>query len=69
MRERKERVIAFRIPDETGDELDKSAETTPVPGVRSGNQLARKLVLDFVHGKLIYLNPIDRLNDPSLAES
>lgn len=65
----KERVVAFRIPTGKGERLDAMADEMQVVNVSSGNKLARKVVLDFLGGRLVYLNSNDRQNDPVLALS
>jgi hypothetical protein len=64
--EMKERVIAFRIPSESGLRLDEEARSMQVVNINSGNMLARKLVLDYLQGKVIYLNEKDRNTDPAI---
>lgn len=60
----KERVVAFRLPETLAIELDKQAQSSMVVGIRSGNQFARKLVIDFLAGRLHYLSKGDRTHDP-----
>jgi len=60
----KERVVAFRIPDNLASNLETKAVEPKIIGIRSGNQFARKLVIDFLAGRLVYLNPADRKRDP-----
>lgn len=63
----KERVVAFRIPTTKGNKLDDRAGEMQVVNVSSGNKLARKVVLDFLDGKLVYLNAQDKSSDPALT--
>lgn len=65
-RENKERVVAFRLPIAEGKELDKRVEDKVV-GVKSGNQVARKVVRDFLRGRLVYISPADRSVDEDVA--
>jgi hypothetical protein len=64
----RDRVIAFRIKEPKAEVLDNQATSSRIVNVRSGNQLARKVILDFIAGKLVYLNPGDRHRDPTLSE-
>jgi hypothetical protein len=59
-------VIAFRIPTKAAEVLHAKAESNCIVNVRSGNQFARKIVLDFLSGKLIYVRPKDKFHDPAL---
>jgi hypothetical protein len=65
----KERVVAFRIPAIHGVRLEKRAEDIRVVNVTSGNMLARKVIMDFLDGKLIYTNAHDHQLDPVVALS
>lgn len=61
-------VIAFRVAAKDATTLDDRAETNRIVNVRSGNQLARKIVLDFLKGRLIYVSRTDQFRDPALDE-
>ncbi len=61
-------VIAFRVAAKDAATLDARSEADRIVNVRSGNQMARKIVLDFLKGRLIYVNPNDRHRDPALDE-
>ena len=63
----KERVVAFRLPETEGESLDSRAAQEKIVGVRSGAQLARKLVRDYLNGRLIYLNKSDVQMDSDVA--
>ena len=54
MADRQTAVVAFRITAKEAKTLGVKAATQRIVNVRSGNQLARKIVLDFIHGKLNY---------------
>lgn len=62
----KERVLAFRITDSHASKLEREMSAVQVVGVRSTHQLARKLVMDFLEGRLVYSNPVDRNRDPAM---
>jgi hypothetical protein len=59
-------VIAFRVAAKDAMALDDRAEANRIVNVRSGNQFARKIVLDFLKGRLIYVSRVDQLRDPML---
>ena len=58
-------VIAFRVPTKDAAALDTKASSDRIVDVRSGNQFARKLVLDFLKGRLIYPNARHRYANPN----
>ena len=65
-------VIVFRIGADRAKELNDLLSNPPVVGVKSVNQLARKIVTDVIAGraKLEYLDPADAGRDCELyAES
>lgn len=66
MTEEQTTVIAFRVPETAAEALGHRAERNRVVNVRSGNQLARKIVLDFLKGRLIYVDQNDQRRDPML---
>lgn len=60
-------IVAFRIPKSQVALLeDRMAESRPV-NIRSHHQYARKVILDFLGNRCLYLNPNDQSNDPALA--
>lgn len=52
-------VISFRITDDQESELAKIRNRENPMGVDSTRQLCRKLVVDFLAGRLTYSNPLD----------
>lgn len=62
-------VVAFRLPEKSASALHDRAVRDRIMNIRSGNQLARKLVLDFLAGKLMYVSPVDKRRDPMLYGS
>lgn len=50
---KRERIISFRIPKDVGVDLDLRVREDKIIGIRSTNQLARKVLLDFISGKLV----------------
>lgn len=59
-------IVIFRLPLSECTKLD--TQKSPVVGIRSRNQFARKLILDFLENKLVYLNQSHRLANPSLSK-
>ena len=66
-KEAPEKIVAFRLDGTHGQDLDRVAIKNKIVGIASGNQLARKLVLDFLQGRLLYPNPDDLHRNPNLA--
>lgn len=64
---RKERIISYRIPAASSTELEKLSVNPKVVGIRSANQFARKLTLDFLSGRLVYMSAGDRTRDPVIS--
>jgi DNA-binding PadR family transcriptional regulator len=59
-------VISFRITDSQEDELAKIRNKEKPMGVDSTRQLCRKLVVDFLAGRLTYNDPLDMKADLEL---
>jgi hypothetical protein len=53
---RLEQIIAFRIPSKLNSELERKLDERRVVGVHSPHQLARMILIDYLKGKMIYLN-------------
>jgi hypothetical protein len=53
-------LVVFRVSNPDSDALDDLVDTLKVIGVRSSNQLARKLVIDYLRGRLAYPHESDR---------
>jgi hypothetical protein len=60
-------IVTFRVPTTEVKELEKRMQKRPVVGIRSVHQYSRKLFLDFIHGKVVYLNPTDMSEDPAMS--
>jgi len=68
-KERKDTVMSFRVPAAAKAWLDKDLADNPIVNVPSANRFCRKIVLDYISGKLAYGNPADRALDPDVASS
>jgi len=56
-------VVSFRISDVQRQSLKQIFDRDGATGVRSTAQYARKILSDFLAGRLHYKNPKDRLVD------
>lgn len=56
-------VVSFRITAKQQKMLDAILDRDPVVNIESRNQYCRKLVSDFLAGRLGYKNPKDALGD------
>jgi len=56
-------VVSFRITAKQQKTLDAVQDRDPAVGVKSRNQYARKVLVDFLAGKLAYKNLKDKLGD------
>ena len=52
-------VVSFRLTKRDADALGDFLRRTPILGVKSVNQFARKIMMDFRDGKLAYRDPAD----------
>ena len=57
-RETKDYSIIFRITEPAYDAIEQKRSRSV--GCKSGNQFARKILMDYLEGKLIYIVPDDR---------
>jgi len=64
---RKSEPIAFRLNTDEDRLLSEKFGEQPVIGIDSLDKYARKLVVDVLRGKAVYLNPDDRFANPSLS--
>lgn len=48
-------IVSFRIDEAQSDLINSQLRRTRPVGVRTRNQMARKIVTDFLEGKLVYL--------------
>lgn len=60
MSQLKKRVISFRLSTKQDLQLGEILKRDPVVGVKSSRQFSRKIVVDFLNGRLVYKNPNDR---------
>lgn len=56
-------VISFRITDTQSKTLSEIFSRDAAVGVNSADQLARKIVCDYIAGRLDYRNPEHKLRD------
>ncbi len=66
-KEVKPKVISFRLTQAQHGKMVTDIDKAPIVGVKSENQYARKIVRDFLAGKLVYKNPNDRLMDTDIS--
>ena len=66
-RDRKDTVMSFRVPGASKEWLSRDLVAQPIVNVPSANRYCRKIVLDFISGKLLYKTPTDRNVDPDVA--
>jgi len=62
----KEHIVSFRIPKGEAQQVEKMLASQPIGGVKSVNQLFRKLGRDFLAGRLSYKNADDLLLDSDI---
>jgi hypothetical protein len=60
-----EDIVAFRITKARTAALRDRVATLRVVGVGSHHQLCRKLAIDFLDGKLVYLSDSSRFENPT----
>jgi len=65
----KHNIVMFRLKTETLRNMGEVLTREPIIGVRSTNQFARKIVKDFMEGRLVYTNPKFSLADTELLDS
>lgn len=56
-------VVSFRITRTQAKTLSEIYDRDPITGVNSPNRLARKIVCDFLAGRLEYRDPADKTQD------
>ena len=56
--------VIFRITNADLSVLDDQVNTLRIIGVRSPNQLARKILVDYLRGRLVYVHESDRHQRP-----
>ena len=61
----KEEVIAFRLEKNDCIGLDKAVQDLGIKSVKSRGHVSRKIVKDFLMGRLVYITPEHQLLDPA----
>lgn len=56
-------VVSFRITSTQAKTLNEIFNRDHASGVNSPNQLARKVICDYLAGRLDYRDPVDKLQD------
>ena len=62
-------IISFRITVAQSRILQEIFKRDAASGINSSNQLARKVVCDYIAGRLSYSNPKDKLQDLDLLSA
>jgi hypothetical protein len=68
-RENKTGVYIFRLPTSSDATLIKDFESVPIVGITSVNLFARKIIMDYLSGRLAYLEPASKLDNPLLKRA
>jgi hypothetical protein len=61
----KDSIVAFRLEKAFSDKLSGHVDSVPITGIRSQGDMARKIVMDFLMGRLIYPIPDYRVLNPA----
>lgn len=66
----KDGIISFRLPGPHDKKLVAATKeaAAKVVGIKSENQFVRKLVVDFLAGRLVYIDPAARDDNPLLNQ-
>lgn len=56
-------VMSFRLTSSHTKIMDEILKKEPPTHVKSANQLGRKIVVDYLAGRLEYKNPADKLKE------
>jgi hypothetical protein len=67
-RENKTGVYIFRLPTSRVAELDAQFKKQPIVGITSENLFARKIIIDYLLGRLVYLDPRSRGDNPLVTK-
>lgn len=59
-REPRTRIISFRLREAETDLLEEDLKVSPVVGIKSLKQFARKLTIDYARQRLVYVRHVDR---------
>jgi hypothetical protein len=62
-------IVSFRLRKTEADALMRDLRERPIAMVKSVKQFARKLTVDYVHGRLVYVVSADRQVDPDVAQN
>jgi hypothetical protein len=62
-------VISFRVTDTQLKTLEAVHERDPAFGIKTGNQYARKILCDFLAGRLSWADPADKKKNFDLIGS
>mgnify|MGYP003335263310 CR=1 FL=1 len=65
----KEAIIAFRLEKDDGKLLDEVRENLSIKSVKSRGHVCRKIVKDFLMGRLVYITPQHQKLDPARNHS
>lgn len=61
----KEEIISFRLEKKDCIGLDIAIKDLGIKSVKSRGHVSRKIVKDFIMGRLVYITPEHRLLDPA----
>lgn len=64
----KNNPLIFRIHPETYKKLQQAMSTQKVIGIKSLNQFGRKIISDFLDGRLVYTKPEFASQNPDLKK-
>ena len=56
-------VMSFRLTSSQTKTMEEIIKNEPPTHVKSANQLGRKIVVDYLAGRLEYRNPADKLKE------
>lgn len=59
IREARTVIVSFRLRQSEADMLKKELKSSPIAGVKSVKQYARKLTIDHALGRTTYVDPLD----------
>lgn len=60
----KDAIVAFRLETSFSEKLEAHVDHVPVDGIKSQGDMARKIVMDFIMGRLVYPIPEYRTLNP-----
>ena len=62
-----ETIISFRLDNIMAEKLSqKFNDWPPIMDIKSKNHFSRKILIDFLKGRLVYLNPQDVRENPNM---